>query len=73
MLACVRVAIKEISSVMPANVIKVLESVFRDTNKYTRVVSQGDVFLNKLGENIRMNKDNHLEMSLPFKQRLSSK
>ncbi len=27
------------------------------------------MFLNKLEENIRMNKDSHLEMPLPFKKR----
>lgn len=48
-----------------------LETVFKDADKYARVVSLEDiVFLNKLGENIRMNKDNHLEMPLPFKQKL---
>lgn len=62
---CHRVSIKEIPSVTPADVIKMLESDFKDTEENTRVVSQEDImFLNKLEENIRMNKDSHLEMPL---------
>ncbi|XP_039546986.1 uncharacterized protein LOC120492801 [Pimephales promelas] len=67
---CHRVSIKEIPSVTPADVIKVLESDFRDTKENTKVVSQEDiVFLNKLEENIKTNEDGHLEMPLPFKKR----
>ncbi|KAL0186449.1 hypothetical protein M9458_018119, partial [Cirrhinus mrigala] len=45
-------------------------SDFKDTEQNTRVVSQEDImFLNKLGENIRMNQDSHLEMPLAFKKR----
>ncbi|KAI2650252.1 Ribosomal RNA large subunit methyltransferase K/L [Labeo rohita] len=67
---CHRVSIKEIPVVKPTDVIKVLESDFKDTEQNTRVVSQEDImFLNKLGENIRMNQDSHLEMPLPFKKR----
>lgn len=62
---CHRVSIKEIPAVTPNDVIKVLESDFKDT----RVVSQEDIiFLNRLGENIRMNQDSHLEMPLLFKK-----
>ncbi len=74
---CHRVYIKEIPAVTPTDVIKVLESDFKDTEENTRVVSQEDIiFLNKLEENIRMNKDSHLEMPRPclFQERtLSSK
>ncbi len=67
---CHRVSIKEIPAVTPTDVIKVLESDFKDTEENTRVVSQEDImFLNKLEENIRMNKDSHLEMPLSFKKR----
>ncbi len=67
---CHRVSIKEIPAVTPTDVIKVLESDFKDTEENTRVVSQEDImFLNKLEENIRMNKDSHLKMPLPFKKR----
>lgn len=69
---CHRVSIKEIPAVTSTDVIKVLESDFKDTEENTRVVSQEDiVFLNKLEENIRMNKDSHLEMPLPFKKIMS--
>ncbi|RXN02417.1 major histocompatibility complex class I-related gene protein-like [Labeo rohita] len=61
---------EEIPAVTPTDVIKVLESDFKDTEQNTRVVSQEDImFLNKLGENIRMNQDSHFEMPLPFKKR----
>ncbi|RXN18705.1 hypothetical protein ROHU_025998 [Labeo rohita] len=46
---CHRVSIKEIPAVTPTDVIKVLESDFKDTEQNTRVVSQEDImFLNKL-------------------------
>lgn len=46
---CHRVSIKEIPAVTPTDVIKVLESDFKDTEENTRVVSQEDImFLNKL-------------------------
>nr|XP_055041009.1 uncharacterized protein LOC129428127 [Misgurnus anguillicaudatus] len=67
---CHRVSIKEMPSVTPADLIKLLESDFKDTNDNTKAVSQEDImFLNKLEENVKMNKDNHLEMPLPFRQR----
>nr|XP_017209156.1 uncharacterized protein LOC101887079 [Danio rerio] len=67
---CHRVSIKEIPAVTPTDVIKVLESDFKDTEGHTKVTSQEDImFLRKLEENIRLNKDSHLEMPLPFRKR----
>lgn len=67
---CHRVSIKEIPAITPTDVIKVLESDFKDTEQNAIVVSQEDImFLNKLKENIRTNQDSHLEMPLPFKKR----
>lgn len=48
-LLCVRVAVKELPLVTPADAIKVIESDFKDDNKDNRSVSQDDIlFLNML-------------------------
>ncbi len=48
---CHRVSIKEIPAVTPTDVIKVLESDFKDTEENTRVVSQEDImFLEQTGK-----------------------
>lgn len=46
---CHRVTIKEIPSVIPTDVIKVMEFDFKVSGEHTNVVSQKDImFLNKL-------------------------
>ncbi|KAL3973900.1 serine/threonine kinase 17 [Sarotherodon galilaeus] len=67
---CHRVAVKELPLVTPADVIKVLESDFKDNDKDNKSVSQDDIlFLNMLKEGIYKNTEGHYEMPLPFKER----
>ncbi|XP_026214228.1 uncharacterized protein LOC113160973 [Anabas testudineus] len=67
---CHRVAVKELPPATPSDVIKVLESDFKDTCKDDRTVSQDDiVFLKMLKEGIQKNAQEHYEMPLPFKER----
>lgn len=67
---CHRVSIKELPPVTPADVIKVLESDFKDASEDNRTVSQDDIlFLTKLQQCIRKNNHGHYEMPLPFKER----
>lgn len=67
---CHRVSIKELPPVTPADVIKVLESDFKDAGEDNKTVSQDDIlFLNKLQQGIRKNDHGHYEMPLPFKER----
>ncbi|GAA6067422.1 uncharacterized protein LOC113067232, partial [Tachysurus ichikawai] len=67
---CHRVNIKELPPVTPAEVIKVLESDFKDTGENSKTVSQDDIFfLTKLQQSIRKNDQGHYEMPLPFKIR----
>lgn len=54
----------------PADVIKVLESDFKDAGEDNKTVSQDDIlFLTKLQQGIRKNDHRHYEMPLPFKER----
>lgn len=67
---CHRVSIKELPPVTPADVIKVLESDFKDAGEDNKTVSQDDIlFLTKLQQGIRKNDHGHYEMPLPFKER----
>ncbi|XP_053739916.1 uncharacterized protein LOC128769885 isoform X2 [Synchiropus splendidus] len=67
---CHRVAVKELPPVTPLDVIKVLESDFKDTDKSENSFSQDDIlFLNIMRENISKNDQGHYEMPLPFKER----
>lgn len=67
---CHRVCIKELPPVTPADVIKVLESDFKDAGEDNKTVSQDDIlFLTKLQQGIRKNDHGHYEMPLPFKRR----
>ncbi|GAA6111993.1 uncharacterized protein LOC107575046, partial [Tachysurus ichikawai] len=67
---CHRVNIKELPPVTPAEVIKVLESDFKDTGENSKTVSQDDIlFLTKLQQSIWKNDQGHYEMPLPFKIR----
>lgn len=54
----------------PADVIKVLESDFKDAGEDDGTVSQNAIlFLTKLQQGIRKNNHGHYEMPLPFKER----
>lgn len=67
---CHRLVCRELPSVTPADIIRVLESDFRDANDENKKVSQDDImFLNKLKEGIKKNEKGHFEMPLPFKVR----
>ncbi|XP_065115485.1 uncharacterized protein [Paramisgurnus dabryanus] len=67
---CHRVSIKELPPVTPADVIKVLESDFKDDGEDNKTVSQDDIlFLTKLQQGIRKNDYGHYEMPLPFRAR----
>ncbi|XP_053733153.1 uncharacterized protein LOC128765925 isoform X1 [Synchiropus splendidus] len=67
---CHRVAVKEHPPVTPLDVIKVLESDFKDTDKSENSFCQDDIlFLNIMRENISKNDQGHYEMPLPFKER----
>lgn len=69
---CHRISVKEVPLVTPADVIRVLESDFKDGKDDSKMVSQDDVmFLNKLGSGIQKNTKGHYEMPLPFKRRPS--
>ncbi|KAL7863273.1 hypothetical protein SRHO_G00122570 [Serrasalmus rhombeus] len=69
---CHRISVKEVPLVTPADVIRVLESDFKDGRDDRKTVSQDDVmFLNKLGCGIQKNTEGHYEMPLPFKRRPS--
>lgn len=58
---CHRVAVKELPLVTPTDVIKVLESDFKDDNKNNKSVSQDDIlFLNMLKEGIYKNSEGHV-------------
>ncbi|XP_041789702.1 uncharacterized protein LOC121604290 [Chelmon rostratus] len=67
---CHRISVKELPSITPASVIKALERDFLDTNPKEGSVSQEDIqFLQLLSGNINHNKEGHLEMPLPFRER----
>lgn len=65
--SCHRVAVKELPSITPSSVLKVLETDFTDTNPKEGNISQEDIqFLQLLNENVHYNGEGHLEMPLPF-------
>lgn len=67
---CHRLAAKELPPVTPADVIRVLETDFKDISEEGMKVSQDDIlFINKLKEVIHKNVHGHYEMPLPFKER----
>ncbi|XP_067295957.1 uncharacterized protein [Pseudorasbora parva] len=67
---CHRTTVKELPSITPGDVIRVLESEFKDTEEEGAKVSQDDIlFLEKLKEGIRRNVHGHYQMPLPFKVR----
>ena len=67
---CYRTSVKEMPPIMPQDVLKVLESDFKDTDNRDECASQEDVqFLRILDKGIVMNAAGHLEMPLPFKSR----
>ncbi|XP_029109940.1 uncharacterized protein LOC108941786 [Scleropages formosus] len=67
---CYRISVKELPAITPMNVIRVLESDFKDVTGDGKTVSQDDlIFLDKLKESIVKNKQGHYEMPLPFRQR----
>lgn len=54
----------------PADVIKLLQSDFKDAGEDHKTVSQDDIlFLTKLQQGIRKNDHGHYEVPLPFKRR----
>ena len=54
----------------PAEIVRVLESDFRDTQKEEKPMSQDDLlFLDKISEGIHQQEDGHYSMPLPFKSR----
>lgn len=61
-----RTQIKEV--ILPADVIKMLESDFTERASETISISQEDLkFLSKMKRGIKLKSDGHYEMSLPFK------
>lgn len=69
---CHRVVVKELPTATPLDVIRILESDFKDGNEDGKTVSQDDItFLNKVEEGIQKNVEGHYEMPLPSKTRLN--
>lgn len=69
---CHRITVKELPPITPTDVIRILESDFKDGSDDSKIVSQDDItFLNILDEGIRKNIHGHYEMPLPFKTRPS--
>ncbi|XP_054872902.1 uncharacterized protein LOC111584426 [Amphiprion ocellaris] len=67
---CHRVAVKEIPPATPMDVIRALESDFKEVSGNDKTVSQEDlIFLDKLEAGIRKNEQGQYEMPLPFKGR----
>lgn len=67
---CHRISIRELPAITPASVIKALEVDFLDTNPREKNISQEDIqFLQLLNGKIQHNKEGHLEMPLPFRER----
>ncbi|XP_067279675.1 uncharacterized protein [Pseudorasbora parva] len=67
---CHRIVTKEIPAFTPVDVIRVLESDFKDITSGDKTISQEDImFLDKLKEGIKKDVQGHYEMPLPFKQR----
>ncbi len=67
---CHRISLKELPAITPASVIKILEADFRDTDCKEKAISQEDIqFLQQLDEKTQHNKEGHVEMPLPFKER----
>ncbi len=67
---CHRISLKELPAITPASVIKVLDADFRDTDCKEKAISQEDIqFLQQLDEKTQHNKEGHVEMPLPFKER----
>ncbi len=65
---CHRITVKEPPSITPGDVIRVLESEFKDTEEENTKVSQNDIlFLEKLKDGILKNVHGHYQMPLPFK------
>lgn len=69
---CHRIAVKELPPATPVDVIRILESDFKDGGEEGKKVSQDDIiFLNKVEDGIQKNMHGHYEMPLPFKTRPS--
>lgn len=69
---CHRITVKELPPATPVDVIRILESDFKDGSEVGKAVSQDDItFLKKVEEGIRKNIHGHYEMPLPFKSRPS--
>ncbi|XP_065097354.2 uncharacterized protein [Paramisgurnus dabryanus] len=69
---CHRTTVKELPPLTPTDVLRILESDFKDGNDDSKIVSQDDItFLNILDEGIKKNVYGHYEMPLPFKTRPS--
>ncbi|KAL0172456.1 hypothetical protein M9458_032767, partial [Cirrhinus mrigala] len=67
---CHRLAAKELPPVAQTDVIRVLETDFKDISEEKVKVSQVEIlFLNKLKGGIHKNVYGHYEMPLPFKER----
>lgn len=67
---CHHIAVKELPSITPANIIRALESDFKDVEEETVRVSQDDVlFLERLKSGTNKNIYGHYQMPLPFKAR----
>lgn len=67
---CVRIAVRELPPVTPADAIRVLESDFKDSKEDGKTLSQDDIlFLDNLKNGINKNSEEHYEMLLPFKVR----
>ncbi|KAI2666545.1 Defensin-like protein 68 [Labeo rohita] len=67
---CHRLVARELPPVTPTDVIRVLETDFKDINEEKMKVSQDDIlFINKLKEGIHKNVYGHYEIPLPFKGR----
>ena len=67
---CHRVSVREVPVITPCDVLKVLESDFKDLKHSDVSVSQSDIqFLQILEGGVRQNVKGHIEMPLPFKVR----
>ena len=61
---------KEVMDIEPAEIVRILESDFRDTQKEEKPMSQDDLlFLDKISDGIHQQEDGHYSMPLPFKSR----
>ena len=64
---CHRVAVKELSAVSMRDILRVLDSDFKEHKKDKKVSQEDLLFLERMESGIRKTENLHYEMPLPFK------